>query len=74
MSMDAHEIATMLSEVLNIAACAADPDLLAEVPEEMMDVAAIHSYEEDGILTRDAGFVLHMAGGEAFQVTVVRSR
>jgi len=71
--MDAHEVAALISEALNIAAATAEDDDYADVPDGIEELNAIRTYEEDGILTRDAGFVLHMEGGACFQVTVVRS-
>ena len=71
--MDAHEIARLISEALNIAAATAEDEPYADVPDGIEGLSAIRTYEEDGILTRDAGFVLHMDDQTSFQVTVIRS-
>ena len=46
-----------------------DPLAFTEV-----EVAAVYSFGAAGILTCDEGFVVEMADGSVFQVTVVRSR
>jgi len=56
--MDEHEIAEMLREA---------------VCEHGEYTVHTESYEEAGVMTSNAGFVL-MIGGQEFQVTVVRSR
>lgn len=35
---------------------------------------SIRTYSDAGILTRDAGLVVHFADGTEFQLTIVRSR
>ena len=47
-----------------------------EIPEDFCPVAIRHvrTFEEDGVLTRDAGLVLSFEDGDEFQITVVRSR
>ena len=64
------------------AVAAALQQVLLEQVDEAFDIFAEHglqptnvqTYAERGVLTRDAGFVLTLAGGAEFQVTVVRSR
>lgn len=36
--------------------------------------ASVRSYQDAGILTSDAGFVLRLDDGTEYQITVVRSR
>ena len=39
-----------------------------------VDVRSIESFEAEGVLTNNAGFVLRLMDGSEFQITVVRSR
>ena len=34
----------------------------------------ISSFENEGVLTRDKGFVIRMVDGSQFQITIVKSR
>ncbi len=81
--MNEHEFAQGLFDLLNNALEAAiDGDV--EVPEgfaadDMEDecpggLKQIQTYEEAGVLTRDAGLVVRMWDGAEFQVTIKRSR
>jgi hypothetical protein len=49
-------------------------DTLREALEEADNVRRIETFEEAGVLTRNAGLVIRMTDGSEFQVTVVRSR
>ena len=44
------------------------------VPDELAQVERVRTYEEEGVLTRDAGLVITTADGSEFQLTIVRSR
>jgi len=44
------------------------------VPDELDDIESIRTFEEAGVLTRDAGFVCRLGDGSEFQVTIVQSR
>ena len=46
----------------------------AGLPDEMADATRVRTFEEEGVLTRNAGLVITMADGSEFQVTVVQSR
>lgn len=81
--MNEHEFAQALFDLLNNALEAAiDGDV--EVPDgfatqDMEDecpsgLKEITTYEQAGILTRNAGLVVRMWDGSEFQVTVIRSR
>lgn len=62
-------------------ACALNEVLVERVDEALdiftdhgLDVARADTYADAGIVTRDAGFVITLADGAEYQVTVVRSR
>lgn len=42
--------------------------------EELSEGARVRSFEEAGVLTRDAGLVVRLPDGSEFQITIVRSR
>lgn len=42
--------------------------------EELSEGARVSSFEEAGILTRNAGLVVRLPDGSEFQITIVRSR
>ncbi len=44
------------------------------IPDELGRVERVRTYEEEGVLTRDAGLVTTTANGSEFQLTIVRSR
>ena len=46
----------------------------AGLPDELAGVKRVRTYEEEGVLTRDAGLVVTTAEGAEFQLTIVRSR
>ncbi|MFW6124523.1 MAG: hypothetical protein ACOC46_00125 [Pirellulales bacterium] len=73
--MNDHALARAISATLDSIALG-DADELAELelPEQLADVDATRSYAEAGVLTSDAGFVLRMADGSEYQVTVKQSR
>ena len=45
----------------------------AGVGDELADIERVSTFEEDGVLTRDAGLVIRVQDVE-FQVTILRSR
>jgi hypothetical protein len=49
-------------------------DAVKEALEEGDNVRRTLTFEEAGVLTRNAGLVIVMRDGSEFQVTVVRSR
>lgn len=44
------------------------------ITDEMDDVARVSSFEDQGIMTNNAGLVIRMADGSEFQLTIVKSR
>lgn len=46
----------------------------AGLPDELADVKRVRTFEEDGVLTRDAGLVVTTADDHQFQITIVQSR
>jgi hypothetical protein len=45
----------------------------AGLGDDLADVKRVRTYEEEGVLTHDAGLVITTTDGE-FQLTIVRSR
>jgi len=72
--VNAHDIETLIADALNIAAATADEDPSAEVPDGIEELNAIRTYAEAGVLTDNAGLVLHLDDGSEFQVTIAQSR
>lgn len=73
--MNAGNVAAALEDLLReIGYMDADDLLNGDLPvaPEFRD-CSVSSYEDAGIMTRDRGFVLKLASGEEFQVTIVRS-
>ena len=66
--MDTNDIETLIAETLN---AAIDGD---EAPEEVQAIRLIRTFDAEGLLTNDAGLVLHMADGAIFQLTLVQAR
>jgi hypothetical protein len=70
-SMNSTECAGVIASLIE------DADLEAQfaVDEDGKDinVARVETYEDAGILTADAGFVLKLSDGSEFQITVKRS-
>jgi len=71
--MNAHDIETLITEALNIAAAALDEDACAEVPDGIEELSAIRTFAQAGVLTSNPGLVLHLEDGSQFQVEIVQS-
>ena len=50
-----------------------DRDFLEEMADAMSDVKRVRTFDEEGVMTNNAGLVITTADGE-FQLTIVRSR
>ena len=61
--MDAGEVAENLADLIR--------DNRDDFPER---IGAVNNFRQVGVLTRDAGFVVTLADGSEYQVTVVQSR
>lgn len=48
----------------------ADEETNGGIPE----LASIHTFEQEGLLTRNRGLIVNMPDGSQFQVTIVKSR
>ena len=44
------------------------------VPDALVNLRRVRTYEEEGILTQNAGMTVTTADGSEFQITIVRSR
>jgi hypothetical protein len=51
-----------------------DSGVLDDVDAEVLQRCHVRSFEEAMLLTSDEGFVLHMADGSEFQVTIRQSK
>lgn len=75
-SMDRNTVAASLSELVSELTYLDAEDVAATFSADVSGLmgATVTSYEDAGVLTRDAGFVIRMEDGSEYQVTVVRSR
>jgi len=71
--MDEHEMTQAMMDLMNSAFEAAIDDEV-EVPMELQNVRDMRTFENAGVLTSNAGFVIRMRDGAEYQVTLVRSR
>ena len=72
--MNEHQLQDALKTLLEDIAFMDEEDRAdAGVPGDLADVKRVRTFEEEGVLTYDAGLVITTADGE-FQVTIVRSR
>ena len=44
------------------------------VPDDLVNLRRVRTYQDDGVLTQNAGLVITTADGSEFQLTIVRSR
>lgn len=51
-----------------------DPEAAEDDEFEELDIDEVYTFEQAGVLTTDAGFVVKLSNGAEYQVTVVRSR
>ena len=45
-----------------------------DMPEELAGIERVSTFDEAGVLTRDAGLVITTKDGSEFQLTIVQSR
>ncbi len=73
--MDERELQDALKALLEEVAFMDDEERTdAGLPDELAGVKRVRTYDEEGVLTRDAGLVVTTAEGAEFQLTIVRSR
>ena len=46
----------------------------AGLPDELATCGQVATFEEQGVLTRNAGLVVHLKDGSEFQLTIVQSK
>ena len=46
----------------------------AEVPDDLVNLRYVRTFQEDGLLTNNAGLTLITADNSEFQITIVQSR
>ena len=46
----------------------------AEVPDDLINLRYVRTFQEDGVLTNNAGLTLITADNSEFQITIVKSR
>ena len=44
------------------------------MPGELAEIERVRTFDEAGVMTRDAGLVITTADGDEFQLTIVQSR
>jgi hypothetical protein len=76
MPTTAHTVAASLSELVSELTYLDPEDVVATFSADVSGLigSTVSTYEEAGVLTRDAGFIVRMEDGTEYQVTVVRSR
>ena len=73
--MNENELQDALKNLLEEIAGMDDEDREdAGLGDGLADVKRVRTYEEEGVLTNNAGLVITMADGSEMQVTIVRSR
>lgn len=73
--MDERELQDALKALLEEIAFMEDEDWEhADLPDELAGVKGVRTYEEEGVLSNNAGLVVTTADGAEFQLTIVRSR
>ena len=74
--MEDQNLANALAQLLTHAMESeqAHDALEPEAAEAVEEVRRIRTYEEAGMLTRDAGIVVYLHDGTEYQVTVMRRR
>ena len=73
--MNENELQDALKTLLEEIAGMDDEDREdAGLGDDLSGVKRVRTYEEEGVLTHDAGLVITTADGGEFQLTIVRSR
>ena len=73
--MDEHELQDALKTLLEEIACMDEEDREdAGLGDDLADVKRVRTFDEEGVLTNNAGLVITMADGSEMQITIVRSR
>ena len=72
--MNATDLQDALHELLNAASGADPEDRSVELPDGLMGLGRVRTYDEAGVFTRDEGLVVRTQDGNEFQVTIVQSR
>ena len=73
--MDETELQDALKSLLRqIALMDEDQAAEADVPDDLVNLRRVRTYQEDGVLSQNAGLVVTTADGSEFQLTIVRSR
>ncbi len=74
-TMNENELQDALKNLLEEIAFMDDEDREdAGLGHELADVKRVRTFEEEGVLTTDAGLVITAADGSEYQVTIVKSR
>ena len=75
--MDEHELQDALKTLLEELAFMDDEDRAdagLDSASDLADVKRVRTFDEEGVLTTDAGLVITAKDGSEFQITIVRSR
>ena len=73
--MDEHQLQDALKALIEeVASMDAEDRQNAGIGNELAGMEGVRTFEEEGVLTDNAGLVITTAGGREFQLTIVRSR
>ena len=73
--MNETELQDALNTLLQEMACMDTEDLdQFDMPRELAQIERVSTFDEAGVMTRDAGLVITTNDGCCFQLTIVQSR
>ena len=73
--MNENELQDALKTLLEEIACMEEEDREdAGLGDDLADVKRVRTFDEEGVLTNNAGLVVTTADGSQFQITIVQSR
>jgi len=73
--VDERELQDALKSLLREIALMNEDDASdAGVPDDLVNLRRVRTFDEEGVLTQNAGLTVTAADGSEFQLTIVRSR
>jgi hypothetical protein len=51
-----------------------DDDEDEDETDDEINMDGVNTFEDEGLMTRNKGLVVHMSNGDEFQITIVKSR
>jgi hypothetical protein len=74
-AVNEHQLQDALGGLLREIALMEERDASAlGVPDDLVNLRRVRTYQDDGVLTNNAGLVVTTADGSEFEITIVRSR